>query len=128
MSISKEAKNTLLLSSMLLAICVLLGAFGAHGLAKILEPKQLANWKTGVNYMTYHSLGLMMIGILQNQCSDKLSLLAPKWAIISGIVLFSGSLYAYALTNIKIFAMITPIGGLLFTLGWVLLAVSVFKS
>jgi uncharacterized membrane protein YgdD (TMEM256/DUF423 family) len=101
-------------------LSVVLGAFGAHGLKNKLSPEMLAAFKTGVDYQFYHSIALALVGLsLITQGIDESRFLT--WAFICfgiGIVLFSGSLYLLALTRKKIFGPITPLGGLLFILGW----------
>lgn len=117
----------ILLSTALLALAVGLGAFGAHALKTHLSSEMLQTWETGVKYHFYHALGLLLVGIL--------SFLMPsvylKWSAILlfiGIVLFSGSLYVLSLSGIKILGAITPIGGLSFIGGWVLLLLAAWKK
>ena len=88
----------------------------------------MAVWQTGVQYHFYHALGLLLIGVLATIYKSNGYL---KWSVIllaSGIVLFSGSLYAMALTGIKVLGAITPIGGVSFIGGWVLLFLAVLKK
>ena len=106
-------------------LAVGLGAFGAHGLAKRLEETgHLEAWKTAVLYHMFHVVALLVVGILQRGGpgqQDAWARLAP-WAFTGGILLFSGSLYVLALTDIKGFGAVTPVGGFLFILGWAGLA------
>jgi len=114
-------------ASVLLALAVAIGAFGAHGLKAHLSTEMLQTYKTGVEYHFYHALGLLLIGILS--ISFPSSLL--NWSAILlaiGIILFSGSLYVLAITGIKWLGAITPFGGLSFIAGWVLLFVAVLKK
>lgn len=114
-------------ASILLALAVALGAFGAHGLKAHLSTEMLQTYKTGVEYHFYHALGLLLIGVLS--ISYPSSLL--NWSAILlaiGIVLFSGSLYVLAISGIKWIGAITPLGGLSFIAGWVLLFVAVWKK
>lgn len=117
----------IILSAALMALAVALGAFGAHALKTHLSSEMLHTWETGVKYHFYHALGLLLIGIL--------AVYAPsvylKWSAIllcAGVVLFSGSLYALSLSGIKILGAITPLGGLSFIAGWILLILAVWKK
>ena len=99
---------------------VMLGAFGAHGLKKVISPEMLEVYKTGVQYQFYQTFALLAVGILMHLSPSK----ALKWSanlFVIGILLFSGSLYALAVTDIKILGAITPFGGVTFIAGWVLL-------
>ena len=111
--------------------CVAIGAFAAHGLSKVLDPKALAWIETGVKYQMFHTIAILAIGILQ-LCRESLvankivNLAAGAWAF--GILLFSGSLYALALDAGKFLVWVTPIGGTLFLIGWFCLAYSSLKK
>ncbi|MBO0614888.1 DUF423 domain-containing protein [Thiothrix fructosivorans] len=113
----------LLIASVSGMLAVILGAFGAHGLENHLDAKMLQRFHTGVEYQFYHSLGLLMISILYKLISSKY-LHYAGYAFLLGIILFSGSLYLYVLTGNKSFAMVTPLGGLSFIVGWAFLAFS----
>lgn len=108
-------------------LAVVLGAFGAHGLESTLSDHALARYHTGVEYQFYHVGALLIIGVLAPQLPSKLLTFAG-FAFTAGIILFSGSLYVYALTGNKIFGMITPVGGLFFIIGWIMLTIYSFKS
>lgn len=101
----------------LMFLDVALGAFGAHGLKNRLTPEMLTVFETGVRYQAYHALGLLLLAALRGP--DK-----AGWCFVGGILLFSGSLYALALTGVRWLGAITPLGGLLFLAGWALLAFS----
>ncbi len=101
-------------------LAVVIGAFGAHGLEDKLTAHALTRYQTGVEYQFYHVGALLIVGLLVNQFTSKKLLLSGMFFTL-GIILFSGSLYAYALTGLKAFGMITPIGGLFLMAGWVLL-------
>ena len=106
---------------------VMLGAFGAHALKKVISPEMLEVFKTGVQYQFYHTFALLAVGILMFFGESK----ALKWSanmFLTGILLFSGSLYALTLTNIKMLGVITPFGGVAFIAGWVLLVVHLRKQ
>lgn len=117
MTLTRESKHTLVLGSFLLALAVGIGAFGAHGLKNSVEPRFLETFETGVRYHFYHSFGLLILGILQiliPQMKAKVTM----FAFLVGILLFSFHCYFYVISGAKIFAMIVPLGGLLFILGW----------
>jgi len=99
-------------------VAVAAGAFGAHGLKPRLSSELLAVFETGARYQMYHALGLLAVALVLGQGR---SASAAGWAMLAGIVLFSGSLYALALTGIRAFGAITPLGGLCFLTGWAIL-------
>lgn len=101
-----------------MALSVMLGAFGAHALKDILSERMLANWQTGVHYQMVHALGILLLAVLVSKFDLKLFKQAASLMAV-GIVFFSGSLYVMALTGITFLGAITPIGGVLFILGWV---------
>jgi len=110
-------------------LAVIIGAFGAHGLESSLTEHALARYHTGVEYQFYHVMVLLILGVISSQypTTPKLIKLSGVF-IITGILLFSGSLYIYALTGNTKFGMITPIGGLAFILGWALLLIYAMKA
>lgn len=121
------SKTILLTASILLALAVAIGAFGAHGLKSHLSEAMLQTWKTGVEYHFYHALGLLLIGVLSVSMPTQLL----NWSalfLFAGIVLFSGSLYILAITGIKWIGAITPLGGICFIAGWLLLFITVLKN
>lgn len=120
------ARTILLTASFALALAVIIGAFGAHGLKSKITPDMLQVYKTGVEYHFYHALGLLLIGILALQSPSSFLNFAAAF-IFAGILIFSGSLYVLAITGIKWIGAITPLGGLSFIAGWVLLALSFLK-
>ena len=121
------SKIILMISATLLALAVAFGAFGAHALKTQLSAEMLQTWKTAVDYHFYHALGLLLIGVLALSFPAS----SLKWAAIfltAGIFLFSGSLYTLSLTGIKWLGAITPVGGISFILGWIMLFVAVWKK
>jgi uncharacterized membrane protein YgdD (TMEM256/DUF423 family) len=120
------ARKALIVSCGLLALGVLLGAFGAHGLKNVVEADKLVTFETGVRYHFYHALGILLIGIL-HQMIPVLRVSFSLYAFFVGILLFSFNCYLYVLTGIKIFALIVPAGGLLFVAGWIALMISFLK-
>ncbi|NLP58040.1 DUF423 domain-containing protein [Lutibacter sp. B1] len=115
---------TLLFASILGGLAVILGAFGAHALKKILTEEQLKSFETGVKYQMYHSIVLLIIGFNFN-----LETTVEKYMIysfVAGIILFSFSIYGLVISSAKnkklrFLGPITPIGGLLLIIGWCLL-------
>ena len=106
---------------------VVLGAFAAHGLKSKLSETLLNTFQTGVQYQMYHSLALILLAILYRQVPQSLLFYSAGF-MFAGIILFSGSLYMLALTQIKWFGPITPIGGVCFIVGWALLAAAALKG
>ena len=123
-----SAKSFLSITAVLAALAVLLGAFGAHGLKAQLTPEMLAVYQTAVQYHMWHALGLGIVALTAFHWPRTNGLQWTAGLMIAGIVLFSGSLYALALTNIKMLGVVTPFGGLAFILAWIVFAVSVWKS
>ena len=107
---------------------VALGAFGAHGLEEHLSSNDhLETWQTATLYLFVHTIGLLAVTGFGLQNEDQ-GLHLVCWFWIGGVVLFSGSLYILALTNISKLGMITPFGGLCFLIGWFLLCKNAFNS
>src|SRR5436190_20847079 len=96
---------------------VAFGAFGAHALRSRLSPDMLAVFETAVRYQIYHALALLAVALAVGRIGDAPLLMWAGWAFVVGIVLFSGSLYALALSGVTSLGAITPIGGLAFLLG-----------
>ncbi|HKI50960.1 MAG TPA: DUF423 domain-containing protein [Geothermobacteraceae bacterium] len=103
---------------------VALGAFGAHGLEGTLDPELLRVWNKAVDYQQLHALGLLLVGVLLRFENCRRIRLAG-WCLLIGVLLFSGSLYALALSGIRPLGAVTPFGGVSFLLGWGLLALGV---
>jgi len=106
---------------------VALGAFGAHGLKTRVTTEMLTVWQTGIHYHLVHALGLLMIGVLCQLMPETSLVRYAGWLIVAGTVLFSGSLYVLVLTDIRTLGMITPLGGISFLAGWLILAAAVWK-
>ncbi|WP_312753458.1 DUF423 domain-containing protein [Rummeliibacillus suwonensis] len=110
-------------------LSVAFGAFGAHALKDVLTEHYAAVWETAVQYQMFHAIGLIVIGILMSK-----SLLGPTPMLsragvlmFIGVILFSGSLYVLAITQIKILGAITPIGGVLFLVAWLMVILAASK-
>lgn len=121
-------KKILSTATILGMIAIILGAFGAHALKKVLSVEQLVTFETGVRYQMYHALFLLFIGLMKN-----ISLKAKKtiyFLVVFGILLFSGSIYLLATNDLtsfdfKVIGFITPIGGLLLIVAWVVLFINI---
>ncbi len=114
------------LGSTFALLAVGLGAFGAHALRSRLEPNLQAIYETGVRYHFYHALGLFVVAwLVETRPSVWVS--AAGWSFVAGMVLFSGSLYALALSGQRWLGAVTPFGGLAFLAGWALLLLAPFK-
>ncbi len=116
MTMNQNARTSLLAGTGLLALAVLIGAFGAHGLKAMVTPEKLVTFETGVRYHFYHAFGLVLLGLYQLHSTAKLKV--AHYAFIAGILLFSFNCYFYAVSDVKVFAMIVPVGGILFVVGW----------
>ena len=102
---------------------VTLGAFGAHALRSRLSPEMLAVFETGVRYQMYHTFAVLIVAAAIGRIGDASLLVLAGWFFFAGILLFSGSLYALALTGVGVLGAVTPVGGLLFLIGWACLVV-----
>ena len=121
-------RAALTIAALLGFLAVALGAFGAHALKSRLTPDLQAIWQTAVQYHGWHALALLAVGLLILHFPDRAGLGWSAWLFVVGIALFSGSLYALALTANKALGAITPIGGIAFLAGWLVLAWTVAKG
>ena len=126
-------KRKLIITAAILGmIAIILGAFGAHALKKVLSIEQLATFETGVRYQMYHALFLLFIGLLDNVTEKTKKTII--FLVVFGVILFSGSIYLLATNDLTAFdfktiGFLTPIGGLLLIMAWgVLLASSLNKK
>ncbi len=103
------------------------GAFGAHALKQKLTVEMLNVFEVGVRYQMYHALALILAGILYSMYPHSL-IAVSGWVFVAGTILFSGSLYILALSGIRAWGAVTPIGGVLLLIGWGLLALGVIKN
>jgi len=121
------SKAIIMIAAALLALAVAFGAFGAHALKEQLSAEMLQTWKTAVDYHFYHALGLLLIGLLSFYMPSPML----KWSsilLVAGVVLFSGSLYAMGLSGIRWLGAITPIGGISFIAGWIVLLLAAWRN
>jgi uncharacterized membrane protein YgdD (TMEM256/DUF423 family) len=110
-------RSVLLAGSLLAALGVGLGAFGAHGLRRILDATELGWWHTAVQYQMWHAIGLVGLGAGKSGAVG-----LPAGLLVLGTLIFSGSLYLMALTGMRWLGMVTPLGGTLMIAGWLLVA------
>jgi uncharacterized membrane protein YgdD (TMEM256/DUF423 family) len=108
-------------------IAVAAGAFAAHGLKNVLSSDYLAVFRTAADYQMMHGIGLILIGVLNKQSANRRNMTAALF-MLSGIILFSGSLYVLATTGIKWLGMITPFGGACFLIAWLILAFNYLRN
>lgn len=127
-------KRTFLIWGALLgAIAVALGAFGAHGLKQIVDADTVGIFQTGVQYQMYHALALLATAMIYDRLANPW-IMRAGYGFITGVVLFSGSLYALTAlkaagtTELKAAGIITPFGGVAFIAGWLFLLVGVLKN
>lgn len=107
-------------------LAVALGAFGAHGLEGKISDQALKTWEKAVNYQMFHTVSLLITGVALLKVHSG-AMIWAGWAFVLGIILFSGSLYFYSTTGIRSLAMITPFGGVVFLIGWILLGYAMMK-
>jgi uncharacterized membrane protein YgdD (TMEM256/DUF423 family) len=123
------AKLFLIIGSLIGAVSVMIGAFGAHGLKPFLEKMgRLETFETAVKYQFYHAFALIFLGIIIQQKAESQHFGISGWLFVFGILIFSGSLYILCLTGIRWMGAITPFGGLALIAGWLFLAWGVLKS
>jgi uncharacterized membrane protein YgdD (TMEM256/DUF423 family) len=118
-------KTFMFVAAVLGFVGVALGAFGAHGLKGRLSPEMLAVFETGVRYHMYHTLAILVTAVLIARLDGR-AVTAAGWCFTAGIFLFSGSLYALALTGVTMLGAVTPLGGLALLAGWACLAIAAF--
>lgn len=128
-------KRSVLTGALFAMIAVILGAFGAHSLkaAAGMTPETLQTFDTGVRYQFYHALALILLGILIKISGEHKLLRAAYWLFVTGILFFSGSLYFLSTqgilgTDLRVLGPITPLGGLCFITGWLMLVLFMTKK
>ncbi|TKB62357.1 MAG: DUF423 domain-containing protein [Nitrospira sp.] len=122
-----SAQRFLALGSILAGLGVAAGAFGAHALKDILDPPMLQVFETATRYVMYHAFGLCIVSWAIDRYPEQ-RLEKSGWLFLIGILLFSGSLYMVSLAGIRWMGAVTPIGGLAFMTGWLLLAWGVWRD
>ncbi|KZE66979.1 hypothetical protein AV545_23735 [Paenibacillus jamilae] len=115
-------RRWIMVGSIMMMLAVAIGAFGAHIVKARIDTDALAIYETGVKYHMIHAVGLLIVALAAGQWGSSTRL---RWAarlLFTGIILFSGSLYVLSLTGIRVLGAITPLGGVCFIAGWILLA------
>lgn len=126
---SQSAARTIVVLGALGALtAVAAGALGAHGLRQRLDPDMLAIYLTGAQYQMYHSLALLALGAAQASELRSRWFRRAAFSFVVGMILFSGSLYFLAFTGLRLLGAITPFGGVLFLLGWILVIVGAWRE
>jgi uncharacterized membrane protein YgdD (TMEM256/DUF423 family) len=121
--------NWTAVAAALMALAVGLGAFGAHGLKNRLDAYSMSVYERAVFYHFIHALGILLVALLA-----RTNFISPAgeqrvaWLLLIGIVVFSGSLYALAISGIRVLGAITPVGGLAFILGWLVLVYEAMRA
>jgi uncharacterized membrane protein YgdD (TMEM256/DUF423 family) len=121
------ARLFLVLGCVAALLAVVTGAFGAHGLKARIAPELMPAYKTGVEYHFYHALGMVLVGLAAFHLPESGLLKGAGWAMLAGIVLFSGSLYLLALSGERWLGAVTPVGGAAFIAAWGLFAAAILK-
>lgn len=121
-TVGSDARIFLFLGCVCAMVVVALGAFGAHALEDRLPAERVATWETAARYHFFHSLGLLIVGILGMHLADSVRLRWAGWSMFVGILLFSGSLYVLSVSGLSYLGAVTPFGGVAFLLAWLLLA------
>jgi len=123
----KPLRSALICGALFALLAVMAGAFGAHGLRGVLGERGLEVFQTAVTYQMYHSLALILVALLPVAGLSRHLLGIASGFFVGGIVLFSGSLYLLVLTDIRWVGPVTPVGGIAFMVGWILVAISGFR-
>jgi uncharacterized membrane protein YgdD (TMEM256/DUF423 family) len=113
--------------AVLAAVAVGAGAFGAHALAARLPPERLATWETAARYHMYGALSVVLVALARSRFQSSL-LSAAGWALVTGTLIFGGTVYALALGGPRWLGAVTPLGGLGLIIGWVMVAVAVWRA
>ncbi len=120
-------RTLIIVGALILALGVAAGAFGAHGLKRVVSPDLLDVWKTAVLYQLVHGLGLLLLAALARALDPGLA----AWAgglMLGGVLVFSGSLYALTLSGVRALGAITPLGGVLMIGAWAVLALAAWRA
>ena len=125
-------KRILLIATLFILLGIIFGALGAHALEKVLTTEQLASYEVGVKYQIYHGIALLALVALTHKFNFSLKIIYRL--LVIGVIIFSGSIYALVLQNLigvklgRIFGPLTPIGGLLMIIGWLLFLIKLLKT
>lgn len=124
---NENSRKFLIYGALLMSLGVCLGAFGAHALKHAVTPERLAIFQTGVQYQFYHALGLCVVAFIAHFEPKKMVVTAGN-LMLTGVIIFSCSLYLLVILDLKWLGAITPFGGVLMVISWFLLAWSIFKK
>ena len=124
-------RTSVIIGIIFIVVAIILGAFGAHALKEKLDAAQLNSFEVGVRYQMYHGLALLALGLSANQLH--VSLKVFNWLIISGIIAFSLSIYLLAIKdlhgmNVSFLGPITPIGGTVLIIAWIMVLVQIVRK
>lgn len=128
MTLTKNVKLFLTIASIMMALSIAIGAFGAHGLKTMVDPYLLKTYNTGVEYQFYNTLGLFAASFIIYLKPESKRAVVAAWLILFGTLIFSFSLYFLVILNMPILGAVTPIGGTLQIIAWLLLASSIYKD
>ena len=126
--ISKNMKTFMMVASLMMALTIAIGAFGAHGLKSYLDEYSTDIYQKAVSYQFYNTLGLFFISFVSYLLPTSTKIKKAFYFVLIGTLIFSFSLYTLALTKIMWLGAITPIGGTLMIIGWILCAYSISKE
>ncbi|MGF7046615.1 uncharacterized membrane protein YgdD (TMEM256/DUF423 family) [Paenibacillus sp. DS2015] len=113
--------------TVLMALSVAIGAFGAHLLESRIGQDALEIYETGVHYHMIHGIALILVGLAAGQWGESKKLNVAGWMFMVGVILFSGSLYVLSISGITMLGAITPLGGVAFIIGWLYFMADVFR-
>lgn len=119
-------KALLLLGAVNAVLAVVMGAFGAHGLKSRVDAALLETWATASLYHFHHALALLLVGVLAKQFGNA-GFVAAGWTLFAGMLIFSGSLYLLVLSGQRWLGAVTPIGGTVMIIGWLMLAWALWR-
>jgi uncharacterized membrane protein YgdD (TMEM256/DUF423 family) len=128
MTLNKNSKKFLAIATFLMAINIAIGAFGAHGLKAHVAEALLDIYHTGVEYQFYNTLGLFALALIMNFKINQKKLVVSSYLLLAGMLIFSFSLYLLVLLKLPILGAITPIGGTLMIVSWLIATYSILKD
>ncbi|MFY9089921.1 DUF423 domain-containing protein [Arcobacter aquimarinus] len=128
MILNKKIKTFLAIASFMMALAIALGAFGAHGLKSVLDENMLKVYNTGIQYHFYNTLGLFVATFIFVLKPESKRIYISLWLILIGMIIFSFSLYFLTILNMPILGAITPIGGTLLIIAWLILCFGILKD
>ncbi len=126
--VSKNMKIFMIIGTLMMALSIAIGAFGAHGLKPYLDEYANEIYQKAVSYQFYNTLGLLFLSFVAYLLPNSIKIVRSFYFILCGTLIFSFSLYTLALTKIMWLGAITPIGGTLMIIGWVLCGYTIFKE